>query len=398
MQNATPNNATRIPVFTGEDGQFPFYKMRFMAVVCGLSNHHHAAIAGLPPYDQMSYSNGAIPLSPFKTPRRPRTTATLQTPQTPPTTASGGEDKAQHKEEDAEATADLNRENYHQISRQVFSILISSIGEEPLKRLVNAGMKQFDGIGAWNLLCREYENGTSVNQRRLFNELINLKMESELAKLHDYLYAFRRITTTLSGMDIELPEQLLISILLAGLSTDYGQIINILNSMADLTLDTCMAQLKTFQATNEIDTKRTEMSGYSGQQQTTTTGSPGHRIQGNRRRGMLACYNCNKTHMGGEFECQQPCKVCGSTSHVRFNCPDKGKRRQERKQERTSNSRAQGDAAQGNAAIVDQLSAQLSKLLGAALAAAPINQPPDGNGGSVEWGMDDLNLHGAARR
>ena len=139
MQNATPNNATRIPVFTGEDGQFPFYKMRFMAVVCGLSNHHHAAIEGLPPYDQMSYSNGAIPLSPFKTPRRPRTTATLQTPQTPQTTASGGEGKAQHKEEDAEAKAALNRENYHQISRQVFSILISSIGEEPLKRLVNAG-------------------------------------------------------------------------------------------------------------------------------------------------------------------------------------------------------------------------------------------------------------------
>ena len=135
MQNASSNNTAKIPVFTGEDGQFPFYKMRFMAVVCGLSNHHHAAIEGLAPYDKISYTDTGIKLSPFKTPMR-RAKATRPTLSVED--AEGGDGKSLTE---TEAEAALNRENYHQISRQVFSILISSIGEEPLKRLVNAGMR-----------------------------------------------------------------------------------------------------------------------------------------------------------------------------------------------------------------------------------------------------------------
>ena len=381
MQSATSNSNTTIPVFTGQDGEFPFYKMRFMAVVCGLGNHYHHAMEGLSPYDRMSYDDAPITLSPFKTPR-PRTQTTPQGGDEADGTTRQRQTELELKQEAAE-----NRENYLQISRHIFSILIRSIGEEPLKRLVNAGMIQGDGIGAWKLLCTEYESVTSVNQRRLFNELINLKMEGKLAKLHDYLYAFKRITSSLNGMKIKLPEQLLVTILLAGLSNEYEQIINILNSMADLELDGCMTQLKTFQATNEIDTKRREMSGYSGQQHTPTRAN--RRTQDkntSKRRGMMDCYNCNKTHMGGEFECKEPCRVCGSTNHVRFHCPDKGKRKRDRKQEQNTQ--------QGNSALVDQLSAQFSRILGAALS-APTNtqQQHEGNGGSVNWGINDMNLN-----
>ncbi len=115
----------RIPVFNGEDGQFPFFKTRFLAAVCGLGGHYHAAMEGLPPYNECEYTSSQITLSPFKTPQKGRT-----------------EGKVEVEEVD-------HTENYHQISRHIFSILILSIGEEPLKHLVNAGMVQGDGIGAW---------------------------------------------------------------------------------------------------------------------------------------------------------------------------------------------------------------------------------------------------------
>lgn len=399
MQNATPTHTAKIPVFTGEDGQFPFYKMRFMAVVCGLGNHHHAAMEGHYPYDNMSYTDTRITLSPFKTPLKFRAKQT---------TASSDEDvkqedKAQQAREAAAAQASAEaaetKENYHQISRQVFSILISSIGEEPLKRLVNAGMTQGDGIGAWKLLCKEYESGTSVNQRRLFNELINLKMEAKLAKLHDYLYAFRRITTALKGMNIELPEQLLIAILLDGLSADYRHIIDILNSMTGLTLESCMEQLKTFQSTNEIDNRqqRQDMKGYSGQQHARTT-QPANK-DANRRNRMMSCFNCNKTHMGGEFECKEPCRVCTSTSHVRYDCPER-KRRRERNQGNALRQQARGNAAQDSALVE-----QFSRLLAAHTATASNNNKQhdnkqhEGNGGAVDWGINnDSPLNESERR
>lgn len=344
----------RIPIFNGEDGQFPFFKTRFMAAVCGLGGHYHAAMEGNPPYNNCTYTSNQITLSPFKTPQRGRT---------------GGSESIEEKED--------HMENYHQISRHIFSILILSIGEEPLKHLVNAGMVQGDGIGAWKLLCKEYESATSVNQRRLFNELINMKMDGKLAKLADYLYAFKRITSTLKGMRIELPEQLLISILLAGLSTEYEQIINILNSMTDLSLDTCLTQLKTFQATNEIDAKsssRQQMQGYAASDDASTRSSS--------RRGMMKCYNCNRTHMGGEFECKEPCRVCGATDHVRYHCPERKRRRDEKK---GRGPRPQPQAQeQGNAANAD-LVQQISKLLGAALN----TQQDIGNGGSVDWGINE---------
>ena len=368
--NMQSTSATgKIPVFNGEDGQFPFFKTRFLAAVCGLGGHYHAAMEGLSPYDACTYTSNPITLSPFKRPKKGRT----------------GETKTGEQKQEEETH--IHMENYHQISRHIFSMLILSIGEEPLKHLVNAGMVQGDGIGAWKLLCKEYESATSVNQRRLFNELINLKMEGKLAKLADYLYAFKRITSTLKGMSIELPEQLLISILLAGLSTEYEQIINILNSMTELSLDSCLTQLKTFQATNEIDTKSSsgqQMQGYATSDDATTRTS-------NRRR-MMNCYNCNRTHMGGEFDCKEPCRVCNATDHVRYHCPER-KRRREKK---GRGSRPQPQAQdQGNAATNADLVQQLSRLLGAALSI----QQDAGNGGSVDWGIDDNRpLNGQERR
>ena len=63
----------KIPVFNGEDGQFPFFKTRFLAAVCGLGGHYHAAMEENPPYDNCTYTSNQITLSPFKTPQKGRT-------------------------------------------------------------------------------------------------------------------------------------------------------------------------------------------------------------------------------------------------------------------------------------------------------------------------------------
>ena len=61
---------TRIPVFNGEDGQSSFFKTRFVAAVCGLGGHYHAAMEGLSPYSSCTYTSNQITLSPFKTPTK----------------------------------------------------------------------------------------------------------------------------------------------------------------------------------------------------------------------------------------------------------------------------------------------------------------------------------------
>ena len=202
MLNATPN-AIKMKVFNGEDGEFPFFKIKFTAAVYGLGHHYHSALNGLAPYDQCTYSNEQVGLTPYKTPAKSRFTsvdASLAAARSPRRT-NGRESKASDQLSTVaeEPTAAEHLENYHQISRKIYSILVCHLGEVPIKQLVNAGMVEGDGIGAWKLLCTEYESTSSVNQRQLFRKLIDLKMEGKQAKLHEYLYEFRRISTSLHG-------------------------------------------------------------------------------------------------------------------------------------------------------------------------------------------------------
>ena len=167
----------------------------------------------------------------------------------------------------------------------------------PIKKMVNAGMTVGDGIGAWRILKEVYQGTSSLNMRSLFTSLVNIQMQGHLSQLHDYTYEFNRLTGALHGMLQKLNEQLLIAILLAGLTPAYEQIINILNANESLSLDDCIKQLKVFQETNKIDSKdNNPRHGINASVQPTgnTTGT-GERI--------MNCYNCKKMHPGGGRKC-----------------------------------------------------------------------------------------------
>ena len=408
---STTNNSTtvKIPTFNGEDGTFPFFKIKFTAAIYGLGSHYYNALNGLEPYEQCTYSVHQRGITPFKTPYKPRGSRVTFTPaekqqEETETTSSSGDGKASGEELQQQRAAQMapeHEQNFHQISRKVYSVLISCIGDTPIKKLANAGMQPGDGIGAWRLLCEEYESGSNVNQRQLFRQLINLKMDSKHAKLYDYLYEFRRMTTTLSGMGVEIPEQMLIALLLAGLHEQYGQIVNILNSMADLTLDECYRQLKTYQTANNTDARTQQsphtLNGHAASSSGTPNAAQG---RGRRRDRVMSCYNCQRSHMGGEFKCTEPCRVCGSTDHVRFNCPQRQARQRRREQANGQQQQPQhGNTAQ-NGPTMEQMAQQLAQLQSHMQTLLQQDNAQQGNGSHIDWGAEyepARSLNGTAR-
>ena len=403
---STTNSATvKIPTFNGEDGTFPFFKIKFTAAIYGLGSHYYNAVNGLKPYDECTYSVSQRGITPFKTPSKPRGSRVTFTParnqqMQQKQEETGADSSSVGEEESKESSAELQRqkalqmaqkheENYHQISRKVYSVLISCIGDTPIKKLANAGMQPGDGIGAWRLLCEEYESGSSVNQRQLFRQLIDLKMDSKHAKLYDYLYEFRRMTTTLSGMGVDIPEQMLIALLLAGLHEQYGQMVNILNSKADLDLEECYRQLKTYQTTNNTDARTQQsphsLNGHAASNSGTPNATQG---RGRRRDRVMSCYNCQKAHMGGEFTCTEPCRVCGSTEHVRFNCPQRQARQRRREQANGQRQPQHGNAAQ-NGPTMEQLAQQLAQLQTHMQTLLQQDGAPEGNGSHIHWGVEE---------
>ena len=160
---------------------------------------------------------------------------------------------------------------------------------------------------------------------------------------------------TLASMGVEYQNDIKITMLLAGLRSEYKQVINILNMTPWLTYDEVYSQLKLFEENNNIDRKMARSfrglslnqtrsnrprprrqrglsaqssrgnqraQGYQSSRQ--RRGSrPTHRRSNNNKR----CFNCGRT---GHFEkeCRSPCKICKSTEHTRYSCPQKHRRKE----------------------------------------------------------------------
>lgn len=378
----------KITTFNGEEGTFPLYQIKFTALVYGLGSKYFNALNGIAPYDGCTYSARQTGRTPMRT-----VDFAGDTP-----ARSKGADQSQLSDgstaEQKQAQAEQIVQDYHQISRKVYALLIGSLGEDPIKRIMNAGMVQGNGIGAWNLLCQEYQSNSSVNKRSLFSKLISIKMEGELSKLHDYTYEFRRIKSTLEGMGVKFDEQLLIAILLGGLAPSYRQIVNIMNADASTDLRQCYSKLRTFQETNGVDSQSehhglathsaTQSQDQSAQNQNRSALGPP------KRRGIRNCFNCNTAHEGGEFKCTQPCRVCGSDNHVRYHCPER-KRRNAADKAR-SNGSGQGNATQATGSDISQLTQQLQQMQ--SRLDALHGQHTQGNNAHLDWGLDDEPLNG----
>ena len=184
----------KIMTFNGEEGMFPMYHVKFTAVVCGMGSKYFNALNGIAPYDTCTYD----PIQAGRTPMRSVTFAStpLRTNNPSGSGESTSDEKRAAEQAAVQASSEEINQDYHDISRKVYSLLMTSLGMEPIKRLMNAGMVPGNGIGAWNLLCQEYRSNSSVKKRSLFTKLVSIKMDGALSKLADYTYEFRRIKST----------------------------------------------------------------------------------------------------------------------------------------------------------------------------------------------------------
>ena len=130
-----------------------------------------------------------------------------------------------HKRQDVTTAV---QERYNDVCENMYSLLYQYIGAEPIKKLENMKVEEGDGVSAWRTLKDIYQSGSRVNRRALLKQLSSIKMEGKLSKLTDYIYEFNRIKNILEDQNIKMPEDHLVTQLLAGLTEKYGQIRNIL--------------------------------------------------------------------------------------------------------------------------------------------------------------------------
>lgn len=230
---------------------------------------------------------------------------------------------------------------YNEICEKIYGTLIACLGITPIKKIKNSQVTEGNGIAAWKALKQEYEQHSGVNLRSLFSKLIMLKMEKRHNRLTSYLYEFNRIIDLLKNMDTDLPEQMLIAILLGGLKDDYTPIINILNAKPDVTLNEVIQQLKIFATSKGFDEHRP----VKKQKRNNEQGLSAREIKKSGRSRKMRCYNCGKDHAGGEWKCTHPCKICGKADHTRYNCPQRKKAKQKQDESKKDASNEKANAA-----------------------------------------------------
>ena len=232
------------------------------------------------------------------------------------------------------------QQKYNQICRKVYGYLIGCLGTDPIRRIQNQKISPGDGIGAWRVLKDEYQNGSAINAQAMVQKLTQVKMEGKLGTLSAYTYEFNRLITNLREQQVEMPEIVQIGLLLAGLTSEYKHIKNILNTSNELTFVEVCAQLRNFQEANGLDSAAQQNSNHAS-----GAGYASRDNNGRNHEGMIMeCFNCKKRHRGGERACTAPCGVCGEAAHVRYHCPQRKARRQDKTQQQEQEKNAAGMA------------------------------------------------------
>ena len=145
-------------------------------------------------------------------------------------------------------------------------------------------------------------------------------MTGKLSTLAAYTYEFNRIINILAQHGTEMPQEVLVTMMLSGLTAEYQPVINILNITPWATLDQVYEQLRLFQENNGIDSKfrrqpqRASGRGYSMRDNTHRRDRNNNKTNNRSRHDIkqaVKCFNCKRTHQGGERACRANCGVCG---------------------------------------------------------------------------------------
>ena len=229
---------------------------------------------------------------------------------------------------------------YNELCEELYRELFECLTDVPIKKIQTNRVTPGDGVEAWKTLEKEYEGGTGPATRISVNKFLNVKQnELRHPTLSNYLWEFNNRASLMRShlkeynrkkagcsnptceccaLQATLPEEFYISVLLNGVSKEYEPVKVIINAMGeDLTLAEAMKQLKTFQESKKLDSKRPRKPRNPADKAMLT--------KGDKPQKKLKCFNCDKIHAGGWRKCKAPCGHCGKTGHVKHNCPTKSK-------------------------------------------------------------------------
>ena len=154
------------------------------------------------------------------------------------------------------------------------------------------------------MLDKEYQIGSKTNRRTLIQQLTNLKMGGRLSTLASYTYEFKRISNILASQNTRMPEEVLVTMFLSGLTPAYREVKNILNIAPWASMEQTYEQLRIFQETNGLDRRSRPPRAFSvtHDRKKAWKGKPWNKTSSrtsisNRK---MKCFNCGRFHKGGE--------------------------------------------------------------------------------------------------
>lgn len=80
-----------------------------------------------------------------------------------------------------------------------------------------ATRRTHDPVKVWQTFKQVHENSGWANRMAMLREFVSLRMESEYDRMQDHLIKFNKLDTSLKDTGIELPDMLMMTILLASL-------------------------------------------------------------------------------------------------------------------------------------------------------------------------------------
>ncbi|MEL6661226.1 MAG: hypothetical protein AAFR36_32570, partial [Bacteroidota bacterium] len=242
---------------------------------------------------------------------------------------------AKGKQGDAKSPDDAKRAQalFNYYSEVIWEIILQNISDSVHRRLMNAHVKENDGIAAYKTLCKVHFAGGKANLMVQFQNLLSL---TQTGNSKDYTYSFNRLLAYFASQKQQINPILALLLYMKGLDSRY-------ESLKQRVLDESAKGIPALEEVQELVANRDDFSGVMNpiganaghssfekkinhKQSKKKHGKQKHNDDPRTTTREFNCMNCREKHRGGEHQCKAPCRLCGSKTHVRFHCPRKGQK------------------------------------------------------------------------
>ena len=232
---------------------------------------------------------------------------------------------------------------FNKCSVWIYNEILSHCSNRVLKRLSNSNVMEGDGPGLYDALKGIYITGSNINLLPMLRRFLFIKQVGHLKTLDSYVYEFNSLVSIFEEKKVMIDDLIKNSVFLEGLDPRftkikddvYDEALHTKHKIVDLVerIEN-YAERKGFRGTPFPDRPKPKTSpnallapGGGSQRGRDPRRKPGESSMEYDPKKVYACYNCKGRHVGGEQACKEPCRICKSSDHVRYNCPLKKARK-----------------------------------------------------------------------